>query len=36
MDLSTLPMSRTYKLKIKIVEDGISTVIDDRFTFEIE
>jgi hypothetical protein len=36
MDLSTLPMSRTYRLKIKIVEDGISTVIDDRFTFEIE
>ena len=36
MNLSTLPMNRAYRLKIKIVEDGISTVIDDRFIFEIE
>jgi hypothetical protein len=36
IDLSTLPMSRVYKLKIKIVESGISTIIDDRFIFEIE
>ena len=35
MDLSTLPLHRTYKLKIKIVESGISTVIDDKFIFEI-
>jgi hypothetical protein len=35
MDLSTLPLNRTYKLKIKIVESGISTVIDDKFIFEI-
>ena len=35
MDLSTLPLDRTYKLKIKIVESGISTVIDDKFIFEI-
>ena len=36
MDLSTLPINRTYRLNIKIVEDGISTIIDDRFIFEIE
>jgi len=35
MDLSTLPLHRTYKIKIKIVESGISTVIDDKFIFEI-
>jgi hypothetical protein len=35
MDLSTLPLNRTYKLKIKIVESGISTIIDDKFIFEI-
>ena len=35
MDLSTLPLYRTYKLTIKIVESGISTVIDDKFIFEI-
>jgi hypothetical protein len=35
MDLSTLPLNRTYKLTIKIVESGISTVIDDKFIFEI-
>jgi len=35
MDLSTLPLNRTYKLTIKIIESGISTVIDDKFIFEI-
>lgn len=35
MDLSTLPIKRTYKLLIKIVEDGVSTIIDDRLIFEI-
>ena len=35
MDLSTLPLYRTYKLTIKIVESGISTIIDDKFIFEI-
>lgn len=35
MDLSTLPINRTYVLKLKIVEDGISTIIDDKLTFEI-
>jgi hypothetical protein len=35
MDLSTLPINRTYLLKLKIVEDGISTIIDDKLKFEI-
>jgi hypothetical protein len=36
MDLNTLPIKRTYLLKLKIVEDGISTIIDNKFVFEIE
>ena len=35
MDLSTLPISRTYKLKLKIVESGITTIVDDKYIFEI-
>ena len=35
MDLNTLPINRTYVLKLKIDEDGISTIIDDKLTFEI-
>ena len=35
MDLSTLPINRTYLLKLKIVENGISTIIDDKLKFEI-
>ena len=35
MDLSTLSVNRTYKLKLKIVESGISTIIDDKLIFEI-
>ena len=35
MDLNTLPINRTYKLKLKIIESGISTIIDDKLTFEI-
>lgn len=35
MSLNTLPINRTYKLKIKIIEDGISTIIDDKLIFEI-
>ena len=35
MSLNTLPINRVYKLKIKIVENGISTIIDDKLTFEI-
>jgi hypothetical protein len=35
MDLNTLPINRTYLLKLKIVEGGISTIIDEKLTFEI-
>lgn len=35
LDLSTLPIRRYYRIKLKIVENGISTIIDDKFTFEI-
>jgi hypothetical protein len=35
MDLGTLPINRTYKLKIKVIEDGITNVIDDKMIFEI-
>lgn len=35
MSLNTLPINRTYKLKIKVIEDGISTIIDDKLIFEI-
>jgi hypothetical protein len=35
MDLSTLPTNRTYLLKLKIVEGGVSTIIDDNLKFEI-
>lgn len=35
MDLNTLPISRTYVLKLKIVENNISTIIDNKLIFEI-
>lgn len=35
MNLNTLPKKRTYKLKLKIVEDDISTIIDEKYIFEI-
>jgi hypothetical protein len=35
MDLSTLPENRTYKLKLKVVESDISTIIDEKYVFEI-
>jgi hypothetical protein len=35
IDLSTLPISRSYLLKIKIIEDGVSTIIDNKLMFEI-
>ena len=35
MDLNTLPINRTYKLKLKVVESGVSTIIDDKLIFEI-
>lgn len=35
MDLNTLSASRVYKLKLKIEEDNISTIIDEKMVFEI-
>jgi hypothetical protein len=35
LDLATLPMHRTYKLKLKIIDAGITTIIDDKLIFEI-
>lgn len=35
LDLNTLPAGRTYVLKLKIIENGISTIIDDKLKFEI-
>jgi hypothetical protein len=35
MDLSTLPINREYRLKIKIIESGIATFVDDKYIFEI-
>ena len=35
ISLNTLPINRTYKLKIKVIEGGISTIIDDKLIFEI-
>ncbi len=35
MNLNTIPKNRTYKLKLKVIESNISTIIDDKYTFEI-
>jgi hypothetical protein len=35
MSLNTLPANRIYKIKLKIVEGGVSTLIDDKLIFEI-
>ena len=35
LDLNTLPANRVYKMKIKVVQAGISYIIDDKTTFEI-
>jgi hypothetical protein len=35
MDLNTLPINRTYLLKLEIIESGISTIIDEKLIFEI-
>ena len=35
MDLNSLPTNRTYKLKLKIVENSISTIVDDKLIFQI-
>jgi len=35
IDLSTLPITRNYLLKIRIDEDGVHTIIDNKLMFEI-
>jgi hypothetical protein len=35
LDTSTYPIDRVYKLKLKVVKDGITKIIDDKLTFEI-
>ena len=35
LDTATYLINRTYKLKLKIVESGISTIIDNKLIFEI-
>jgi hypothetical protein len=35
LDTSTYPINRIYKLKLKVVKDGITKIIDDKLTFEI-
>ena len=35
LDLTSLPEKRIYRLKLKVTNDGIDTIIDDRFLFEI-
>jgi hypothetical protein len=35
LELSTLSVYRTYRIKIKIVKDGVSTILDDKLIFEI-
>jgi hypothetical protein len=35
MNLNSLPKNRTYKLKLKVIEDGISTIIDEKYIFDL-
>lgn len=35
MDLNTLPVGRFYKLKLKVVQSGVTTIIDNNYIFEI-
>lgn len=35
LDLNTLPLYRTYRLKLKIIDGDVSTIIDDKLTFQI-
>jgi len=35
LDTSTYPINRTYKLKLKVVVDGVSKIIDDRLIFDV-
>lgn len=35
INFNTLPKNRTYKLKLKIEENGITTIIDDKYIFDL-
>ncbi len=35
MNLNSLPKNRTYKLKLKVIESGISTIIDEKYIFDL-
>jgi hypothetical protein len=35
LDTSTYPIDRVYRLKLKVVKDGITKIVDDKLTFEI-
>jgi hypothetical protein len=35
MNLNSLPANRTYKIKLKVDEGGISTLIDEKYIFQI-
>jgi hypothetical protein len=35
MNLNSLPKNRTYKLKLKVIEGGISTIIDEKYIFDL-
>lgn len=35
LDLNTLPLYRTYRLKLKVIDGDISTIINDKLTFQI-
>lgn len=35
LDTTSYPINRTYKLKLKVVSEGITKIIDDKLTFEI-
>jgi hypothetical protein len=35
LDTTSYPINRTYRLKLKVVNEGITKIIDDKLTFEI-
>lgn len=35
LDTNTYPLDRTYKLKIKVVVDGVSRIIDEKMIFDV-
>jgi hypothetical protein len=35
LDTTAYPMDRTYRLKLKVIVDGVSKIIDDKLTFDV-